>query len=43
MLLRAADMVIFGDDIAPSDLVFSRVGAGGDDLLVTIGGAASRC
>lgn len=37
VLLRAADVVVFGDDIAPDDLVFSRAGSGGDDLLVTIG------
>ncbi|MEO7178944.1 MAG: calcium-binding protein, partial [Allosphingosinicella sp.] len=37
VLLRAADLLIFGDGIAPQDLTFSRVGAGGDDLLVTIG------
>ncbi|MBB4640571.1 calcium-binding protein [Rhizorhapis suberifaciens] len=36
-LLRAADMLIFGDGIAPEDLAFSRAGSGGDDLLVTIG------
>jgi Ca2+-binding RTX toxin-like protein len=35
-LLRAVDLLIFGDGIAPADLVFSRPG-GGDDLLVTIG------
>jgi Ca2+-binding RTX toxin-like protein len=38
-LLRAADLVIFGDGIAPSDLVFVRAGSGGDDLLVEIGSA----
>ncbi len=37
-LLRAADMLIFGDGIAPADLVFSRAGGAGDDLLITIGG-----
>jgi len=37
VLLRAADMVIFGDGIAPTDLVFARAGDGGDDLLITIG------
>ena len=37
-LLRAADMVIFGDGIAPEDLVMTRVGATGDDLLFTMGG-----
>jgi Ca2+-binding RTX toxin-like protein len=33
-LLKAADMVIFGDEIAPDDLVWSR-GTDLDDLLVT--------
>jgi Ca2+-binding RTX toxin-like protein len=37
VLLRAADLLIFGDDIAPEDLVFSRTGDKGDNLLVTIG------
>ena len=36
-LLRAADMVVFGDGIAPDDLVISRTGASGSDLLFTIG------
>ncbi|TCM07353.1 calcium-binding protein [Sphingomonas sp. PP-CC-3G-468] len=36
-LLRAADMVIFGDGIAPEDLVMSRTGENGQDLLFTIG------
>jgi Ca2+-binding RTX toxin-like protein len=36
-LLRAADMLVFGDDIAPDDLVISRSGASGADLLFTIG------
>ncbi|MEM0929729.1 MAG: calcium-binding protein, partial [Pseudomonadota bacterium] len=35
-LLMAADMVIFGDDIAPEDLVLSR-GSDLNDLLITIG------
>ena len=35
-LLMAADMVIFGDDIAPEDLVFSR-GTDTNDLVITIG------
>jgi Ca2+-binding RTX toxin-like protein len=38
-LLRAADLLIFGDDIAPADLAFSRTGDLGDDLLITIGTA----
>lgn len=37
VLLRAADLVVFGDEIAPEDLIFARSGADGDDLLVTIG------
>jgi Ca2+-binding RTX toxin-like protein len=37
-LLRAADMLIFGDDIAPQDLTYSRTGATGDDLLISVGG-----
>lgn len=37
VLLRAADVLVFGDDIAPDDLIFSRAGSGGDDLLITIG------
>jgi Ca2+-binding RTX toxin-like protein len=36
-LLRAADLLIFGDGLAPDDLGFSRSGDGGDNLLVTIG------
>ena len=36
-LLRAGDLLIFGDNIAPQDLIYSRSGDGGDDLLVTIG------
>ncbi|HTU12058.1 MAG TPA: calcium-binding protein [Allosphingosinicella sp.] len=36
-LLRAADMLIFGDGLAPSDVAFSRQGDGGDDLLITLG------
>jgi len=35
-LLRAADMLIFGDDIAPEDLVWSR-GIDPNDLVITIG------
>ncbi len=35
-LLRAADMLILGDDIAPEDLVWSR-GTNPDDLVITIG------
>jgi len=35
-LLRAADMLVFGDDIAPGDLTWSRGGANGDDLVVTV-------
>jgi Ca2+-binding RTX toxin-like protein len=37
-MLRAADMLIFGDDIAPRDIGFTRLGDG-DDLLITIGAA----
>jgi Ca2+-binding RTX toxin-like protein len=37
VLLRSADVVVFGDDIAPQDIAFARMGAGGDDLLITIG------
>jgi Ca2+-binding RTX toxin-like protein len=36
-LLRAMDMLVFGDDIAPSDLVFARAGSDNGDLLITIG------
>lgn len=36
-LLRAADMLLFGDDIAPDDLRFTRTGVDGDDLTITIG------
>ncbi|HEX8240488.1 MAG TPA: calcium-binding protein [Allosphingosinicella sp.] len=39
VLLRAADLLIFGNGIAPGELVFSRTGDKGDDLLVTIGAA----
>ena len=35
--LPAMDILIFGENVAPEDLVFSRVGNGGDDLFVTIG------
>ncbi len=35
-LLKAADMLIFGDDIAPEDLIWSR-GSDPDDLVITIG------
>ena len=35
-LIKAADVLMFGADIAPSDILFSRV-ADGDDLTVTIG------
>jgi Ca2+-binding RTX toxin-like protein len=37
-LLRAADLLIFGDGIAPSEIALARVN-GGDDLLITIGAA----
>ena len=37
VLLRAADLLIFGDDIAPEDLVFSRAGGAGEDLVISIG------
>jgi Ca2+-binding RTX toxin-like protein len=36
-LLRAADLLIFGSGLTPDQLVFSRAGSGGDDLLVTVG------
>lgn len=36
-LLRAADMLVFGDDIAPEDLVFARVGVDLNDLRITVG------
>ncbi|MGB5777844.1 MAG: calcium-binding protein, partial [Allopontixanthobacter sediminis] len=36
-LLMAGDMVIFGDDIAPEDLVFSRSATDASDLVITIG------
>jgi Ca2+-binding RTX toxin-like protein len=39
VLLRAADLLIFGNAIAPTDLAFARAGDGGDDLVVTIGAA----
>ncbi|MDB5579874.1 MAG: hypothetical protein JWR80_5050 [Bradyrhizobium sp.] len=35
-LLRAADLLVLGDDIAPEDLVYSRAGTNGDDLLITV-------
>lgn len=35
-LVKSADMLMFGSDVAPSDLSFSRV-ADGDDLMITIG------
>ncbi|MEL6708798.1 MAG: calcium-binding protein, partial [Pseudomonadota bacterium] len=37
-LLKAADMIILGDDIAPEDIVFSR-GSDANDLVITIGDA----
>ncbi|HYI49486.1 MAG TPA: calcium-binding protein [Allosphingosinicella sp.] len=40
-LLRSADMLIFGDGLAPSDLAFSRTGDLGDDLLITLGAGQS--
>jgi Ca2+-binding RTX toxin-like protein len=36
VLLRAADMLIFGDGLTSGDLAFTRTG-NGDDLLITIG------
>ena len=36
VLLRAADLMILGDDIAPEDLVFGRAGDGGDDLTISV-------
>jgi len=37
-LLRAADLLVFGDNIAPEELTYSRSGQNGDDLLITVGG-----
>jgi Ca2+-binding RTX toxin-like protein len=37
VLLRAADLLVFGDDIAPEDLVYARSGGAGQDLLITVG------
>lgn len=37
-LLRGADLIIFGDDIAPEDLVLTRTGANGENLSVGIAG-----
>lgn len=36
-LLRAADLLIFGDGIAPQDLNFSRAGTTGQDLVISVG------
>ncbi|WP_299328397.1 calcium-binding protein [Parasphingopyxis sp.] len=36
-LLSAADMLIFGDGIAPDDITFSRAPGNSSDLLITIG------
>jgi Ca2+-binding RTX toxin-like protein len=36
-LLRAMDMLVFGDEIAPDDLTFARTGTDNNDLLITIG------
>ncbi|MEP7007768.1 MAG: calcium-binding protein [Sphingomonas bacterium] len=36
-LLRAADLLVFGDNIAPEDLTYNRSGENGDDLLITVG------
>lgn len=38
-LLRSADMVVFGDGLAPEDLVMARVGENGNDLLFTFKGS----
>lgn len=38
-LLRAVDMVVFGDNIASEDITVSRVSVDGNDLLFTIGTA----
>jgi Ca2+-binding RTX toxin-like protein len=35
-LLRSADLLVFGDDIAPNDLTYARAGSNGDDLLITV-------
>lgn len=35
-IMRAADMLILGDDVAPDELTISRLGSGGDDLLLTL-------
>ena len=40
-LLRAADLLVFGDDIAPEDLVWSRGGSTGDDLVISVAGGGS--
>lgn len=37
-LLRAADMLVLGDNIAPEDLIMTRAGANGHDLLITVAG-----
>ncbi|MDT8760529.1 hypothetical protein MZO42_17650 [Sphingomonas psychrotolerans] len=40
-LLRGADLLVFGDDIAPEDLVWSRSGTNGDDLQISVSGGGS--
>ncbi|NIJ21113.1 Ca2+-binding RTX toxin-like protein [Sphingomonas naasensis] len=37
-LLRGADLIVFGDDIAPEDLILSRAGANGENLSIEIAG-----